>query len=239
MQSFLGGRPPEGQIRYDILPWYEIKVPIYYLRVTCGLGGGFSLDGDDTHIRFWHSVQTDLEASGTRIAILFVEYTLVPHATYPTQIRESVEAVEYVLTQLHRPASDIILGGDSAGGNLCLAVLSHLMHPMDDISPLSLSAGQKLKALVLVAPWVSFRTDWPSGKANRDKDIVSAVVGSKWSSDYLAGKPTTPYAEAILAPADWWKDSKVERVLCVVGADELLAAPVKAWVESYKVSKAS
>ena len=201
------------------------------------IGGGFSLDGDDTHINFWHTVQSDLKTSNTDIAILFLEYTLVPHATYPSPIREAVEAVEYVLTDLQRPVSDIILAGDSAGGNMAVGVLSHIMHPLSDIPELKLSEGEKLKALVLVAPWVSFRTDWPSEKRNRYKDLVSAYAGNKWSTDYLAGKETTPYAEAILAPADWWKDSKVDQLLAVAGEDELLVDPIREWFEKYKVSK--
>jgi acetyl esterase/lipase len=173
------------------------------------------------------------------VAFLFLEYTLVPHATYPTQICEGVEAVEYVMTELGRPASDIMLGGDSAGGNLCLAVLSHVMHPAEDVPALTLPAGQKLKALVLVSPWVSFRTDWLSARKSRDRDIVSTAVGDKWSRDYLAGKPTSPYAEALLAPADWWKDPQVELVLCLAGNHELLFDPISAWAHTYKVSESS
>ncbi|EXJ95141.1 hypothetical protein A1O1_00260 [Capronia coronata CBS 617.96] len=197
-------------------------------------GGGFSLDGDDTHLKFWHSVQTDLNDSNIPVAFLFLEYTLVPHATYPTQIIEAIEAVEYVLTGLKRPASDIILAGDSAGGNMCLAVLSQIMHPSSQIPELKLAEGDKLKALVLVAPWVSFRTDWPSVKLNGYKDLLDDYAGQKWSQDYLAGKETSPYAEAVLAPADWWKDPKVEQLIAIAGADEVLIDPINAWVEKYK-----
>ncbi|KIX05744.1 uncharacterized protein Z518_03716 [Rhinocladiella mackenziei CBS 650.93] len=197
-------------------------------------GGGFSLDGDDTHIKFWHTVQSDLEANNIPIAILFLEYSLVPHATYPTQIIEAVEAFQYAKTELKRPASEIILGGDSAGGNMCLAILSHIMHPSPDFPELKLVDGEKLKALVLVGPWVSFKLDWASEERNRYKDIVSAYVGGKWSKDYLAGKETSSYAEAILPPADWWKDSRVEQLIAVSGGDEVLIDPITQWVEKYK-----
>jgi acetyl esterase/lipase len=200
-------------------------------------GGGFSLDGDDTHLKFWYGVQTELAANDISTAFLFVEYTLVPHATYPTQISEAVEAVNYVRTELQRPASDIILAGDSAGGNMALAVLSQTMHPSNDFPDLKLPEGEKLKALVLVAPWVSFRTDWPSADSNRYKDLVSTSAATMWSTDYLAGRETTPFAEAILAPADWWKDPKVEQILCVAGSEELLIDPISVWVDKYKVSR--
>jgi len=199
-------------------------------------GGGFSLDGDDTHIRFWNTVHNELKSNNTPIATLFLEYTLVPHGTYPTQISEAVEAVNYVLTDLKRPASDIILAGDSAGGNMALAVLSHITHPSPDLPAIILSPGDKLKALVLIAPWTSFRTDFPSAERNGYKDLVTVEGGSAWSKNYLGGKETGPYAEALLAPEDWWRDAKVEQLLTVAGADELLVDPINEWFAKYKVS---
>lgn len=198
-------------------------------------GGGFSLAGEDTHLKFWNTVHTDLESSNVPIATLFLEYTLVPHATYPTQIREAVEAVNYVLSDLKRPASDIILAGDSAGGNMALAVLSHIGHPSPDLPPVNLSATDKLKALVLIAPWTSFRQDFPSAERNKYKDIVSSFAGSTWSKDYMGGKETSPYAEALTAPDGWWTDAKVEQLLAVAGADELLVDPINEWFAKYKV----
>jgi acetyl esterase/lipase len=198
-------------------------------------GGGFSLDGDDTHIKFWNGVQTDVKTSDITIAFLFLEYTLVPHATYPRPIYEAVESVKYVMEELHRPASQIILAGDSAGGNMCLGVLSHIMHPSPEFPELKLGEGDKLKAIVGVAPWVSFNLDWPSEVKNRYKDLVSSYAGGMWSKDYLAGKQSTNYAEPLDAPAEWWKDAKVEQMLAVAGANEVLVDAIGKWVEKYKV----
>lgn len=198
-------------------------------------GGGFTLAGNDTHLRFWHTVHSDFESSDIPIATLFLEYTLVPHGTYPAQYCEAVEAVNYVLSDLKRPASDIILAGDSAGGNMALAVLSHIGHPSPDLAPIALSAEDKLKALVLISPWVSFRLDFPSVEHNKYKDIHSSYAGIAWSRDYLGGKETSPYAEALVAPEGWWNDAKVEHLLAVAGADELLADPIKEWFDAYKV----
>ena len=197
-------------------------------------GGGFSLDGGQEHLDFWSKVQGDLAEANKSVSFLFVAYTLVPHGTYPTQFREGVEALDYVLNDLGRFPSDIILAGDSAGANQCLAILSHLSHPSPDVPELKLD--QKLKALVLVAPWVSFKTDWPSMQRNLYKDIVTPKAGAQWGADYLGGQVTSPYAEALEAPASWWEGAKVEQLLCVAGGDEMLLDPINAWVEKYKVS---
>ncbi len=182
-----------------------------------------------------HSVQSDVKASDVTIAFLFLEYTLVPHATFPRPIYEAVEAVKYVIEDLHRPASEIMLAGDSAGGNMALGVLSHIMHPSPDFPELKLSKGEKLKAIVGVAPWVSFNLDWPSEEKNRYKDLVSRSAGGMWSGNYLAGKPSTPYAEPLDAPAEWWKDAKVEQMLTVSGSNEVLVDSISEWVKKYKV----
>ncbi|EXJ72761.1 uncharacterized protein A1O5_03908 [Cladophialophora psammophila CBS 110553] len=197
-------------------------------------GGGFSLDGDDTHIKFWHGVQNDLKANNVSIAFLFLEYSLVPHATYPKPIYEAIEAVKYVMEDLKRPASEIMLAGDSAGGNMCLGVLSQIMHPYSEFPELKLADGEKLKGIMAVAPWTSFNLDWESEKRNRHRDIVTTHAGGKWSGDYLAGQPTTPFAEPLTAPAEWWKDAKVEHFLVVSGGNEILHDSIGAWVEKYK-----
>ncbi|OQU97655.1 hypothetical protein CLAIMM_03550 [Cladophialophora immunda] len=197
-------------------------------------GGGFSLDGDDTHLQFWNNVQNDLKADNISIAFLFLEYSLVPHATFPKPIYEAVESVKYVMEDLKRPASEIILAGDSAGGNMCLGVLSQIMHPSPEFPELKLADGEKLKGIVAVAPWVSFKLEWESEKRNRYKDIVSHHAGSKWSKDYLAGKPSTPFAEPLNAPAEWWKDAKVENILATAGGNEILVDSIAEWVEKYK-----
>ena len=118
---------------------------------------------------------------------------------------------------------------------MCLGVLSHIMHPSPDFPELKFGEGEKLKGIVGVAPWVSFNLDWPSEKKNRYKDLVSHYAGGKWAHDYLAGKPTTPYAEPLTAPAGWWKNSKVEQVLVVSGSNEILIDSIDEFVEKFKV----
>ena len=163
----------------------------------------------------------------------------MPQGTYPKQFQEAVEAVEYVVNDLKRSPSDVILAGDSAGGNMCLAVLSHILHPSPDVPKLEID--KPLGALILIAPWVSFRTDFPSNQRNAFKDIVTRSAADHWSSDYLAGQDGGVYAQALNADPSWWKDAKkkVGGILCLAGGDEVLVDSITEWVEKYKVRQTS
>ena len=179
-------------------------------------------------------MQKDLDATGKSVAWLFVAYSLTPHRTYPSQICEAIEALNYVHEEKHRSPSEIIIGGDSAGGALTLAILSHLSHPSPDFPNVKISG--KLKAAVVMAPWVSFRFDWPSFKSNELKDTITAIRAQEWASLYQNGKPSNNYIEAVEAPASWWEEAQVEKMLCTAGGDEILLDPISEWAAKYKVS---
>lgn len=86
-----------------------------------------------------------------------------------------------------------------------------------------------------MAPWVSFETAWPSTKLNIHKDIDALVTVHTWSQAYLNGRSSDPYTEAVLAPEGWWDNAKVEHVLVVAGADEILVDPIGVWVTKFRV----
>ncbi|RMD40504.1 hypothetical protein DV735_g4636, partial [Chaetothyriales sp. CBS 134920] len=196
-------------------------------------GGGFSLEGGAEHFQFWgNDVLSDLKSAGKSVAFLFLQYTLVPHGTYPVQVTEAIEGLRYVTQDLKRSADTILLGGDSAGGNMALAVLSQALHPSPDLPKVYID--KPLKGLVLIAPWVRFVHQTESVANNKYKDIVTAEVAEVWSSGYLAGKETSPYIEPGTADASWWKDAPVEHIVCVAGRDELLFDAITEWVGKYK-----
>lgn len=77
------------------------------------------MDGGPEHLNWWSGqVQPELQVANKTTAFLFLEYTLVPHGTFPVQFREAVEALDYVLSDLKRSPSDVVLAGHSAGGNM-------------------------------------------------------------------------------------------------------------------------
>lgn len=186
------------------------------------------------HLEFWRRIQVELSNSSVDIAVFFPIYTLIPHASYPTQFQQASEALSYVVKDLGRNPQDIILAGDSAGGNLCIAIISHLSHPSRDIPRVEIETC--LRGMILISPWVSFDTSWPSMTYNLGKDIDAIETLRDWAHSYLNGRAGDNNSEPVLAPVDWWKGAQVDRTLVVAGSDEVFIDSIRAWTENFKVS---
>ncbi|KAF4168957.1 hypothetical protein CNMCM6936_000368 [Aspergillus lentulus] len=202
------------------------NVVIYYH------GGGFAIGAPPGHFDLCSRIVADLNARGHDVAIFFLAYTLTPHAAYPAQLRQAVEALRYILTETNRSPSNVIVGGDSAGGNLAFALLLHLSHPHPEIEPVALSTN--LAGVFGFAPWVSFRTDGPSMAANRFRDMITADALKRWSSAYLASGKSDAWSEPSLAPVEWWADAKTDQVLILAGQHEILFSAIDDFVERFK-----
>ena len=75
--------------------------------------------------------------------IIFVEYNLGPESKYPSQLEQAKKAYSFILEKCN--ASHIILAGDSAGGNLALALLLALKK----------DKSKKPKGIFCISPWVN------------------------------------------------------------------------------------
>lgn len=191
------------------------------------------MDATAQHLKFWLELQDSLMHKSNSTTWFYPTYPLTPHASYPDQISHAIDALKYVLNDLGRKPEEVILISDSAGGSLCIAILSHLMRPSSNLP--GLTTQNPLRAMVLMSPWVSFDTSWGSMKSNYGKDIESREILTKWSQDYLGHKVSNNFSEAILAPWEWWKYAPVERTLVVAGADEVPIDHISIWVDKFKV----
>jgi monoterpene epsilon-lactone hydrolase len=80
-------------------------------------GGGFALRFPNLHARFAARV---CRALGTRA--LLVDYRLAPEHPFPAGVDDCLSAYRWLLAQKVSPR-DIVIAGDSAGGNLTLVTL--------------------------------------------------------------------------------------------------------------------
>lgn len=201
-------------------------------------GGGYTQPASEGNFRHGARLMEDLKSTETHhsVATLLVAYTLVPEATYPTQLKEAAAVLANLLT-LRKP-SEIIISGDSAGGNLALALLSHLLHPHPEVPTIKIESA--LCGVLIYSPWASFSTDYPS-YSNVNLDMMSPLVLRKWSAMFLGkANPTNPeadpgpvtgdaYTEPSRNPASWWEGmhSVCEEIFICYGSDEVLLGAIE------------
>ena len=93
---------------------------------------------------------------------LSFEYRLAPENPYPAAVEDAMKAWDYLMYQGYG-ARDVVVAGDSAGGNLAL-VLTHLLK----------TAGRRLpRALILLSPWTDMTA---SGKSYQERADIDPVL---------------------------------------------------------------
>lgn len=209
----------------------DADVVVLYLH-----GGGYTQPSTEGYYQYWHRIVRKLNGLGETksIAVLQLAYTLAPEATYPTQLQEAATVLSHLLKEQGKPASNVILAGDSAGANLLLSLISHLLHPHPVVAPIKLD--EPLRAALLFSPWVSFRTDFASFERNAEIDLLVPTMLRRWAAVYL-GKSREdpesdpgpvygdPYSDPLTNEAGWWSGMHrvVNDVLVLNGGDEVFA----------------
>ncbi|KAG5638085.1 hypothetical protein H0H81_001852 [Sphagnurus paluster] len=189
-------------------------------------GGGYLLPMPFFVPDFWSYVLKELKVKDKEAGFAILQYSLVPTADFPTLLRQAVLAAQHLISTGVQP-QNIQVVGDSAGANLIVALLSHLLHPVPELPRLTLSAP--LRGAYIMSPWVAL-TGPHTGSviANGTNDIIGPGCIETWGSLVLAGirdhPHLEPYLEAARAPEGWFAglDTVVQRVLISGGDAERL-----------------
>ena len=132
-----------------------------YVILYCH-GGGYST-GSSLYAR----TLTGKLAMSTSMDVLSFDYRLAPEHPYPAAVQDVMRVWNYLML-LGYGARDIILAGDSAGGNLALALTLKLK-----------GEGRLLpRGLVLMSPWTDLTS---SGRSHVTKAAIDPVL----DADYL------------------------------------------------------
>lgn len=100
-------------------------------------------------------------------AIAMLDYRTAPLHTYPAAHDDAMDGYEFLLKQGYSP-KDIIIMGDSAGGNLTLSLLLRLR-----------DAGKELPgAAITISAWTDLTASSPSYKSNYRKDAIFGRRGN-------------------------------------------------------------
>ena len=102
----------------------------------------------------------------TSMDVLSFDYRLAPENPYPAALKDAMKAWDYLML-LGYGARDVIIAGDSAGGNLALSLV------------LKLKAQERLlpRGLVLMSPWTDLTA---SGKSYTEKTELDPVLNEEY-----------------------------------------------------------
>ncbi len=129
----------------------------------------------------------------------------------------------------------IFLGGDSAGGNISLGLLSHLAHshPHQEIPELKLP--HNLRGVCLISPWVTFDHTGAAYHRYRESDFITAKWLDSAAGWFTGDSKTDAYNQPLTASADWWGDIPVNEILVVAGSDEGMVDDIRTFGQKLTV----
>ena len=187
-----------------VLPLHQISVgKVRTDRVILYFhGGGYIAGSPDTHVGLMGRL-----SKLTGLRIISPAYRLAPEHPAPAAFEDAVTAHEALLDQGYDP-DHIVLGGDSAGGGLALALLGRLC-----------AQGRRPAGLFAFSPWTDLGLTGDSLRRNANVDPIFPAGRISDLVGYVAGNldPRDPRLSPLYA--DY---SKPPPVLMLVGTTEIL-----------------
>ena len=152
--------------------WVCVRRPHSKKRIILYCHGG----GYSTGSKKYSRTVTSKLALYTSMDVFAFDYRLAPENPYPAALEDAMEVWNYLMLMGYG-AENVIITGDSAGGNLALALTLRLKEE-----------GRFLpKGLVLLSPWTDMTT---SGKSYQTRANVDPVL----DREYIE-RVTTAYAD--------------------------------------------
>jgi epsilon-lactone hydrolase len=187
------GTPAEKIVHPDVVPGKTL----FYLH-----GGGYVLGSLKSHRHLVSRLAVAAKATAYHL-----DYRLAPEHPYPAALEDAVKAYRAILRSGIAP-EDLIVGGESAGGNLATALL--LKAREEDLPQ---PAG-----LYLLSPWLDTKTNGVSYDTVGDRDpMTSRVYMEEYAAAFLGGKPDDLFTSPVRADLDG-----LPPILIQVGTEEVL-----------------
>lgn len=167
-----------------------------------------------------HRELTAAIAISANMNVLSLDYRLAPEDLFPAQMEDCVTGYDWLMSEGIKP-ENIIIAGDSAGGNLTLITLLKLK---DDGKPLPAGA-------ICLAPATDVALSDPSYFENGPTDPILCDIGLFWWIDsYVLGEdPTNPYLSPLYGDL-----TGLPPILVQVSSSEMLYSEGVRFVEKAK-----
>ena len=144
-------------------------------------GGGYITGSARTHLPMVGHI-----ARRTRMRAVLPDYRLAPEYPFPAAFDDALAVWKALLVNGVR-AEDVVIGGDSAGGGLALALLSNV-----------LKVGQRPAGVFAFSPWTDLTLTGSSLAENASKDPILPVERVEELREMLASE--NELADARLSP---------------------------------------
>jgi acetyl esterase/lipase len=163
--------------------WYVPSAPANQATILYLHGGGYAFYSRT----YENMIATIAHATGTRTFAL--DYPLAPERPYPAQLHSAFAAYRWLLASGYDP-EQLVVAGDSAGGNLALALLLALRQH-----------GLPMPALAVgLCPWVDIACSGESMTTNEGVDWVGKEMAVRWGEWFCDGNdPRDPMISPLYA----------------------------------------
>lgn len=142
------------------------KMLVFYIH-----GGGYNVGCSsmyvNAHGRILHKLADEHNIHD--IGILSIEYPKAPEVKYPLNVEFLKKAFDYVVYDLGIPQNQIIVEGDSAGGQLAINVC----HYANDMNAALGGVGSPLAGTILISPWVNHSCESDSHDEQLHTDFIA------------------------------------------------------------------
>lgn len=141
-------------------------------------GGGYVAGSPETHLNLLKEIY-----KSAKMTIFAVDYSLSPENKFPLALNEAVRSYN-ALRDLGYKAKNIIIGGDSAGGNLSLVCTLKLQEDLIELP----------SKLFLLSPWTDLTASGESISSNSVHDPYLSYNNSQLTKQSMQKVAETWYA---------------------------------------------
>ena len=187
--ALLFGSPAVSQVRIDPVNsvveghWYQPLSETNAVTVLYLHGGGYAYYSKS------HQNLISLVTLAAKSRTFALDYPLIPEHPYPAQLEAAMAAYKWLLETGVAPER-LVVAGDSAGGNLTVALLLSLR-----------DAHLPLPALgICLAPWTDLANSGASMTTNEPSDWLAKRMPERWAQWFCQGAdPANPLISPIHA----------------------------------------
>ena len=161
-------------------------------------GGGFVIGDLETHDGVCRRLSRDANA-----VVVSVDYRLAPEAPFPAAVDDAYAALTWVATNVDDFGGDagrIVVGGDSAGGNLAAVCAQR-----------ALADGLPLAGQLLIYPATDMAGDYPS-RAENGEGYFLTLADVEWFAAHYTGIAGGQAALADTAVAELAADTRLSPI---------------------------